>query len=87
MRLLYSLIAISLIGCSTAVPVTAKFPQAPDMLMTKCPELDQLQSGSVLSDVAKNVTKNYSTYYECSSKHAAFIEWYNTQKTIFEEVK
>jgi hypothetical protein len=40
-----------------------------------------------LSDVAKTITNNYTTYYECAVKHDAFIEWYNIQKNIFESVK
>jgi hypothetical protein len=40
-----------------------------------------------LSDVAKTVTNNYTTYYDCAVKHDAFVEWYNIQKNIFESVK
>jgi hypothetical protein len=40
-----------------------------------------------LSSVAKTVTNNYTSYYECAAKHDGFIEWYNTQKRIFESVK
>jgi hypothetical protein len=40
-----------------------------------------------LSDVAKTVTVNYSTYYDCAVKNDAFIEWYQVQKIIFEGVK
>jgi len=58
------LIVLSLMiltGCSTTVPVKAKFPGVP--------------------------TANYNTYYECALKHDAWIEWYQTQKNIFESVK
>ena len=81
------LIALLLAGCSTTVPVARKFPEVPDTIMQGCPDLEKLNSGAKLSDVAKSVTHNYATYHECSSKHDAFIEWYSTQKKIFEEVK
>ena len=40
-----------------------------------------------LSDVAKTVTVNYSTYYDCAVIHDAMIEWYQIQKKIYESVK
>lgn len=89
--LIVSILAVILLaccsGCSTTVPVTAKFPEVPDRLLQKCPQLDKLKDEAKLSDVAKVVTVNYSTYYECAVKHDAFIEWYQIQKTIFESVK
>lgn len=74
-------------GCSTTVPVVAKFPEAPSKLFAKCPNLEKLEEQPKLSDVAKSVTNNYTTYYECAVKHDSFIEWYNVQKNIFESVK
>jgi len=48
-------------ACSTTVPVTAKFPQAPGTLVQEpCPNLQKLQDEAKLSDVAKTVTVNYS---------------------------
>ena len=32
-------------------------------------------------------SNNYTTYYECTVKHDAFIEWYEVQKKIYESVK
>ena len=74
-------------GCSTTVPFTAKFPNAPEKLLAKCPQLEKLGNEVKLSDISKTVTTNYTTYYECAVKHDAFIEWYNIQKNIFESVK
>ena len=74
-------------GCSTTVPVTAKFPDIPPSLLEKCPDLRKVQDEAKLSDVAKTVTVNYSTYYECVVKHDAMIEWYQIQKKIFESIK
>lgn len=77
---------MSLVGCSTTVPVIAKFPDAPSS-MGKCGELNKLNTDAKLSDVAQTVTSNYSTYYECAVKNDAWIEWYQVQKSIFESVK
>ena len=77
----------ALTGCSTVVPVKAKFPDMPERLMVKCPQLEKVSETPTLSDVAKTVTNNYTTYYECATKHDGFVEWYNTQKNIFESVK
>ena len=74
-------------GCSTTVPVTAKFPNVPEQLLVKCPQLEKLGNEVKLSDISKTVTTNYTTYYECAVKHDSFIEWYNVQKNIFESVK
>ena len=88
MRLLaVLLIALALVGCSTTVPVTRKFPEAPQTLLEKCPELKQLAQDAKLSDVARTVVENYTQYQQCSNKSESWVEWYNTQKKIFEEVK
>jgi hypothetical protein len=56
-------------------------------LLVKCPQLEKLENEAKLSDIGKTVTNNYTTYYECAVKNDAFIEWYQTQKRIFESVK
>ena len=83
----YLLFVLLLTGCSTTVPVTAKFPEAPNELLQKCPALKQLDEEVKLSDVAKNITYNYTLHYECVIKNDAWIEWYQSQKKIFESVK
>jgi hypothetical protein len=83
----YLLFVLILTGCSTTVPVTAKFPDVPERLLVKCPQLEKLENEAKLSDISKTVTNNYTTYYECAVKNDAFIEWYQTQKRIFESVK
>jgi hypothetical protein len=81
------LLLISLTGCSTTVPVVAKFPEVPKLLLTKCPNLQELNADAKLSDVAKTITVNYSSYYECAVKMDAWIEWYSVQKIIYEGIK
>jgi len=83
----YLLFLLILTGCSTTVPVTAKFPDLPEKLLVKCPQLEKLENEAKLSDISKTITNNYTTYYECAVKHDAFVEWYNIQKDIFNKVK
>jgi len=71
-------------GCTTAVPVTAKFPEVPDRLLVQCPQLRTLPDNTTLSEMTETVNQNYATYYDCSSKLDGFIEWYQTQKPIFD---
>ena len=79
---------ILLSGCATkVVPIVAKFPEAPSTLLNKCPSLITLPEDSKLSDVAKIVTQNYTLHYECVIKHDAWLDWYQQQKEIFDNVK
>ena len=82
----YVFIALLLAGCSTVVPVTVKFPEPPGKgAVTACPDLQKLNNGARLSDVANTVIVNYSTYYECAVKVDAWQEWYAIQRIIFEK--
>jgi hypothetical protein len=85
MRLLNILLLTTLVGCATAVPVTAKFPEVPERLLVRCPQLEKLGNEPKLTDVSKTVAINYTTYYECAVKHDAFVEWYKIQKEIFDK--
>lgn len=78
---------ISLVGCSTVVPVTVKFPDAPERIKIRCPQLKNVAEDAKLSDISKTVTENYTTYYECAVRNDTWIEWYETQKIIFETLK
>lgn len=73
-------------GCST-VPVERKFPNVPKELMESCPDLKQTQNTSKLSDVLTVVVENYGQYHECKLKADSWMEWYKTQKSIFDSVK
>jgi len=77
-----------LAGCATPVPVVPKFPVAPEQLLNKCPVLKTIDGEKIsIIDLTKTVTENYNSYYECSAVHDSFIDWYTTQKRIFEELK
>jgi hypothetical protein len=82
----YLLIALLLSGCSTVVPVTAKFPEAPKLGLVTCPNLDIVPEGVKLSELTNTVTKNYNTYYECAVRVETWQQWYEIQKRIFEGV-
>jgi len=86
-KYLAPLLLVLVAGCSTVVPVTVKFPDAPDRIKVKCSQLKTLNEEAKLSDIAKTITENYTTYYECAVRNDAWIEWYETQKTIFETLK
>jgi hypothetical protein len=87
MKYILALALVVLTGC-TSVPVARKFPEAPPVLLEACPQLKKIDTETtVFSQLTKTVVENYTTYYDCAVKHDAFIEWYNVQKKIFEEVK
>jgi hypothetical protein len=82
------LLTILLTGCSTTVPVVAKFPEAPASLKATCPELKKIEGDTIsIVDLHKTVVENYTQYYECATKVEAWNEWYTKQKKIFNEVK
>ncbi|CAB5218779.1 hypothetical protein UFOVP218_146 [uncultured Caudovirales phage] len=74
-------------ACSTTVPVTQKFPQAPQELQQPCKPLEQVITNTTLSQLTKTVVNNYSEYHQCSSKVENWQLWYTQQKQIFEELK
>ena len=82
------ILTFAMLGCSTTVPVKRNFPDVPSELKEKCVELNQLSNETTkLSEVLTSVTKNYTEYHICKSKLDMWIEWYDTQKKIFNEVK
>jgi hypothetical protein len=81
------MVILAITGCSTTVPVTAKFPDAPKLGLGECPQLQTVPEGVKLSELTNTVTINYSTYYECAVKSDQWNEWYEIQKRIFEGVK
>ena len=87
MRILMLVPILLLSGCLATAPVTVKFPEVPSELMIACPDLKQTEPTTKLSEVMKVVTDNYSQYHECRVKVDSWMEWYKTQKQIFESVK
>lgn len=86
-KLLAITLVIMLSGCLTSVPVKRNFPDVPDELKIVCPDLKYTDDTTKLSQVIKIVTENYSQYHECQVKVDTWMEWYKTQKDIFESIK
>jgi hypothetical protein len=87
MKAMILIMVAMLYGCSTTVPVKQRWPDAPLELMKKCPTLVQLApTETAITDLLRVVVRNYTTYYECSTRLEGWQEWYDTQKKIFEEV-
>jgi hypothetical protein len=87
MRLALLLVPLLLAGC-LSTPVKRNFPEIPADLKTACPALKEIDPTTTkLSTVVEVVSSNYGDYQECKIKVDSWIEWYNTQKTIFESVK
>lgn len=87
MRLAILLLPFMLAGC-LATPVARHFPEVPSDLKEACPALREVDPTTTkLSDVVTVVSSNYGEYQECKIKVDGWIEWYNTQRKIFEDVK
>lgn len=85
-KILITLLLVST-GCSTAVPVTVKFPEVPNVLLEPAPVLKPLnEEKHELSDLLENVNENYGTYYEIREKLNGWQDWYKTQKQIYNKI-
>jgi hypothetical protein len=81
------MLCLILSACASTTPVVKapKWPEAPGpQTLQSCPSLKDLDSTTELSEIATVVVENYGTYYQCSVKVDAWIEWYNLQKSIYE---
>jgi len=87
MNKLLVILFVGLLTACTTAPVKRTFPEVPQELTQECPDLKQTDETTKLSEVLKVVTDNYSQYHECRLKVDTWIEWYNSQKQIFESVK
>jgi hypothetical protein len=87
MKRLLLLIPIVLLAGCLATPVKRNFPEVPKELMEVCPDLKTVEQTEKLSEVLKVVVDNYGQYHECKIKVDTWMEWYKTQKQIFDSVK
>jgi hypothetical protein len=75
-------------GCSTTVPLKMPWPTVPPSLMEPASDLKPLSADKkTLTDLIENANDNYSSYYTLKEKYNNWIEWYNMQKSIYENVK
>jgi hypothetical protein len=85
---IFIVLAFLITACSTVVPVTQRFPQAPDLLMEKCPPLRTIAGEKVsIVDFTRTVSENYTTYHQCAGRTEAWIDWYDKQKKIWDETQ
>lgn len=87
MKKLLLIVPVLLLTACLSTPVKRSFPEVPEELKVACPDLMMLEPTTKLSEVISVVTKNYGQYQECQIKVDTWIEWYKTQKEIFESVK
>jgi hypothetical protein len=87
MKIAILLLPLLLVGCLN-VPVAETFPEVPAELLIACPDLTQVDPATTkLSEVIGVVAGNYGQYQECQIKIDTWIEWYNHQKKIFDNIK
>ena len=84
MKLALLILPLFLTGCFTTVPVTQKFPEAPEILLEKCPQLIEVpEDQNSIKNLMAVVIQNYGTYYQCSESVNGWQEWYKeTQKIM-----
>lgn len=84
---LATLIAL-LVGCSTTAPVKMSFPEIPEDLKVSCEDLEKIPADTKkLSVTSEVVIRNYSKYHNCKIKVDSWLEWYKSNKEIFDSVK
>jgi len=87
-KLLLLIPVFMLSGCLVTTPVKRNFPEVPEELKVACPDLKEIDPNTnKLSEVISTVSANYGQYQECKVKVDTWVEWYKTQKEIFESVK
>jgi hypothetical protein len=86
MKHLILVTALLITGC-TSVPVMPKFPDVPNDMLVSCPDLKLIPETTKLSEVLPVVVDNYGQYYTCKDSVDSWIDWYNSQKKIFDSVK
>lgn len=83
MRLL--IFAVLLAGCSTAVPIKQKFPEADPYMLEPAPALTTLPPDTAeLDKLISNSADNYGKYRELVKRYELWQEWYKLQKQNFE---
>jgi hypothetical protein len=81
------IVAVLLIAGCSSVPVAIKFPDVPKDMLESCPDLKLVPETTKLSEVLPTVVDNYGQYYTCKDTVDSWIDWYNSQKKIFDNIK
>lgn len=83
----YILLACSILLTGCVTPVKHAFPTPPQLVVERCNDLYQLaENEEQLTEFLKVVTKNYSLYHDCATKHDLLVKWINEQKAIHDTV-
>jgi hypothetical protein len=56
-------------------------------MLVACPDLKQTAETTKLSEILPVVVDNYGQYYACKDSVDSWIDWYNSQKKIFDSIK
>ena len=81
------IVAVLLVAGCSSVPVTMKFPDVPKDMLETCPDLKLIPETTKLSEVLPIIVDNYGQYYTCKDTVDSWIDWYNSQKKIFDSIK
>jgi hypothetical protein len=81
------IVAVLLIAGCSSVPVAIKFPDVPKDMLESCPDLKLVPETTKLSEVLPVIVDNYGQYYTCKDTVDSWIDWYNSQKKIFDNIK
>ena len=87
MKYLLAILLLTITGCSTTVPVVAKFPEVPSQLTVACAKLKEADSKPEISELTNTILHNYAEYHICAIRLDAWNEWYIEQKKLFEALK
>lgn len=81
------IVAVLLIAGCTSIPVAVKFPDVPKDMLEACPDLKTVPETNKLSEVLPVIVDNYGQYYMCKDSVDNWIEWYKSQKKIFDSIQ
>jgi hypothetical protein len=86
MKLLISLLLLSLVACGGKAPVKPDWPLKPET--KKCPDLNLIpEDTKKRSDEVKIQVQNNALYHECKASNEAWDTWYTKQKEIYNSIK
>ena len=85
MKTLLVAASLVLVGCTTPVPLTPKFPSPPEILLQACGPLKTIDKETVmLSEFLQTVRSNYEKYHNCADLVVEWQNWYTEQKSLYE---
>ena len=86
MKLLISLVLLSLVACGGKAPVKPDWPNKPEI--KKCADLNLIPEGTTKrSNEVKIQVQNNSLYHECKASNESWDMWYSKQKEIYDSIK